>query len=70
MDKADIILLAASNKKICGKWNFLPSDIEFKLITYCYFPLDKQSMPQLGKTTGRESASFPICIAHIPRWET
>lgn len=70
MDNADIMALVASNKKVCRKWNDLPSEIEFKLITYCYCPLDKQSIAQFGKTTGGESLLFPICIAYIPRWGT
>ena len=71
MDNADMMPLVASNQKVCGKWNDLPSEIEFKLITYCYSPLDKQSIAQFGKTTGGESPLFPIiCIAHIPRWGT
>lgn len=40
MGNADIMPLAASNKKVCGKWNDLSSEIEFRLITYCYSPLD------------------------------
>lgn len=43
MDIADIILFVASNKRICGEWNDLPSETEFKLISYCYSPLDKQN---------------------------
>lgn len=30
MDDADTMPLVASKKKVCGKWNDLPSEIEFK----------------------------------------
>lgn len=31
MENADIIPLVTSNRKVCGKWNDLPSETEFKL---------------------------------------
>lgn len=31
MDNADIMLLVASNKKVCEKWNDLSSENDFKL---------------------------------------